>query len=257
MKISKCLFSMVFLFFVTAFISSNAQLIQDNDHNLEENLKKMPLNGFFGITFTNSVPQGEFFDNIHKSGQGLSIFGGYHMDPVPFAFGLEADLIFNGSSESRTKWQWQDPFGYWHNEYDTASTQNMVIPVNVFARLSPNIGNFFFPYAEGFVGITVLNTSYTFNTSFNSNNTDYNNTDNETSVAFSYGGGAGFMIKIADFVQVPSSNVQMLFDVKMRYLKGEQVEYTEWKLVNDQFSETKFKSTTDMVLFMAGLTFRF
>jgi hypothetical protein len=253
----KSVFGLVFLFLFAALLSSNAQTNQQYDRDLVENLKKMPLNGFFGITFTNSVPQGEFFDNIQKSGQGISIFGGYHMDPVPFAFGMEVDVIFNGSTESRSEWQWQDPFGKWHNEYDTASTQNMVIPVNIFARLSPNIGNIFFPYAEGFVGITVLNTSYTFNTSYNVNNNDYNNTDNETSVALSYGGGAGFMIKIVDFVQVPNSNVQMLFDVKMRYLKGEQVEYTEWKLVNDQFTETKFKSETDMVLFMAGLTFRF
>lgn len=238
-------------------ITSLSQRNYDYDQELEEELKKMPLNGFFGITFTNSVPQGEFFDNIPKSGQGLSIFGGYHFDPMPFAIGLEADIIFNGSTESKQQWQWQDPFGKWHTEYDTASTQNMIIPINVFARVSPNIANILFPYAEGFVGMSILNTSYTFKTSYNVNNNDYDDTDNETSVAFSYGGGAGLMIKIADFVQPPNSNVQLLFDIKMRYLKGEEVEYTEWKLVNDQFTEKKFKSETDMVLFLAGITFRF
>ncbi len=252
----KMLNAVIFILF-TAFFSISAQINQDYDPAQLEKLKKIPLNGFFGITFTNSVPQGEFFDNIRKSGQGLSIFGGYHMDPIPFAFGLEADFLFNGSTESKTYWKWEDPFGKWHTEYDTASTQNMIIPINIFARLAPNIGNFFFPYAEGFIGLSILNTSYTYNTSYNVNNNDYNNTDNETSVALSYGGGAGFMMKIADFVQLPNSNVQMLFDVKMRYLKGEEVDYTEWKLIDDKFTETKFKSETDMILFMAGITFRF
>ena len=62
-------------------------------------VRDKPMNGFFGLSFTNMVPQNEYFDNLPKPGLGLSIYGGYYADPVPIAFGAQIDFLFNGSSE--------------------------------------------------------------------------------------------------------------------------------------------------------------
>ena len=56
-------------------------------------LKKKPLNGFFGLSFANAVPQGDLQSNLQKTGLGLSLYGGYYADPVPVAFGLQSDFF--------------------------------------------------------------------------------------------------------------------------------------------------------------------
>jgi hypothetical protein len=258
----------VFCLLITIFSSTvlsaqtkagEAKKIKKSDEEkLIEQLKQKPLRGFFGISFTNSVPQGEFQDNFHKSGQGFSAFGGYFFDPLPIALGLNGDILFYGSQERHGRYNYADPYGIYHTYYDTASTQNMVIPISVFARFQPNVNNFILPYAELNVGLSVLTTSYDYKSSLNINGTTYNDDQSNTSVSFNYGIGAGVMIKLFEFIELPSTIFSMTLDIRMKYIKGTEATYFRGNFTSDNKYELKeMKSQTDLFLTQAGFTFRF
>lgn len=79
---------------ISIFLSSCGIVIAQSDEVLIEQLKQKPLKGIFGLSFTNSVPQNEFYDNLKKSGQGFSLYGGYNFTPVPVTVGLQTDFLF-------------------------------------------------------------------------------------------------------------------------------------------------------------------
>lgn len=120
-----------------------------------EYLKNMPLHGFFGFTFSNSVPQKEYMDNLKTSGPGFGLYGGYRMDPIPVTFGGSADLHFFGS-ETR---YFENRINDWTFSKDTLTTTNLSIPLSVFARLEPNLMTYVFPYLEIGAGFTLLSAS--------------------------------------------------------------------------------------------------
>ena len=236
------------LFYFNIYLYSDDNLTNE-EQQIVEKLKNKPLNGFFGLTFTNSVPQGEFFDSLKNSAQGFSLFGGYDLDPIPVAFGLEVDFLFFGGEERIFKY---GP-GNWAIYRDTVTTQSSMIPLNVFAKLQPNVGNIVYPYVEAIAGINFLSVSADYKSHFG----DRDEKD-RFSVAFNYGFGAGLMVKLVDFVTMPNSYSQLLFDVKMRYLKGTRAEYATVTIKDDSSAEfDDFETNTDMVLFLAGITFRF
>ena len=249
----------IILIILLLCLSSNSfsQSTENFDNQMIEGLKKKPLPFFFGLSYANAVPQNEFMDEMPKVGMGFSINGGWYADPIPVAVGAEFSFLFNGSTDSYYEWYWTDPMNHRWYEKDTASTQNLMMPFNVFVRLQPNIANIFMPYVEGIVGLNIWNTSYSYKTSYNYNNKDYDKTDNKTSVAFNYGFGVGFLVKLVDFVQLPATNVALCFDARMRYLKGSEIEYSEWKIENDEVKEYTHKSTTDIILTQIGFTVRF
>jgi hypothetical protein len=255
LSISKIIIILIFLLLVV-YAKGFSQTSEKVDQQLIENLKHKPLHGFFGISFTNSVPQEEFMDNMQRSGQGFSLYGGYHADPLPLAVGIEGDLLFYGSQERRLDLKWKDPFGITHYYQDTASTQNMVVPIHVFFRVMPDM-KFLIPYLEGFVGMTLLTTSYDYKSGLKIDDDYYHSSEDETDVAFSYGISAGVMVNIVDFITIPDSRVSMLFDLKLKYLKGGEANYWDWNVdENGQFHKKEYKSNTDLILLLAGITIR-
>ncbi len=104
-----------------------------------EALKRKPLKGMFGLSFTNSVPQKEFYDNLKRSGQGFSLYGGYNFAPVPITLGLQTDFLFYGGDERIFRYKNQ---GDWTYLRDTVSYQNMIIPVTVFMQIRPNVAEY-------------------------------------------------------------------------------------------------------------------
>ncbi|MFC2130623.1 outer membrane beta-barrel protein [Bacteroidota bacterium] len=247
------LISLTVLVTVFSVVCLNAQNddLSKNEQELVEKLKNKPLNGFFGITFTNCVPQGEFYDNLKKSGQGFSVFGGYQMDQIPVAFGLEGDIMFFGGDERH--FPVYDKDTGWRKYTDTVETQSMMVPINVFARLQPNIINLFYPYLEGIVGINLLSVSADYRSQY----WDDDSKD-KFDVAFNYGFGAGIMVKLVDFIQLPNSHSQMLFNVGMRLLKGTKADYATVKIKDSGEPDfNDFSTQTDLILFLAGITFRF
>ena len=246
------------LFLLLVFYAKGlSQPSEKIDEQLIEKLKTKPLNGFFGISFTNSIPQGEFMDNIQRSGQGFSLYGGYHADPLPLAVGIEGDILFYGSQERRIDYSFKDPFGVYHNYQDTASTQNMIVPIHLFVRVMPDM-KYILPYFEGFLGMTLLTTSYSYKSGLYVNNSYYHDDTDESDIAFSYGFSAGVMVKIVDFITIPDSRTSLLFDIKLKYAKGGEANYWDWNVTSEgQFQKKEYKSNTDIILLLAGITFRF
>ncbi len=124
---------------LTAFIIAgyNSAFAQTPEQQEAANvLKRKPLNGFFGLSFTNAVPQSDFQSNLQKTGLGLSLYGGYYADPIPVAFGLQTDLLFFGGDTKYFKYQKAG----WNIGTDTVDTQSMIIPITAFVRLQPNTG---------------------------------------------------------------------------------------------------------------------
>lgn len=226
---------------------------QLQDKPLEEQLRQIkliPLSGFFGISATNSVPQNQFQDYLQKSGFGLSLFGGYYADPIPFAAGFNADLIFFGGETKRFKYERP---GGWGLGEDTVTTSSLIVPISIFIRIKPIFFNTFMPYLEGFAGYTILNVSADYKPFWGKADSK-----NKTSFAFHYGASAGLMIELVDFIDLPSSHRTMCLDVRLRYIKGNEADYSTAKINDDTTVDFKdFRSKTDMLLLLLGLTFRF
>ncbi|MFA6570785.1 MAG: hypothetical protein WCT77_06055 [Bacteroidota bacterium] len=231
-----------------------------SDEQQIERLKTKPLHGFFGITFTNMVPQGEYFDNMQKTAQGFSLYGAWYPDPLPLVLGLQGDVLFSGSNEVIGNWYWYDPYGLPHPLKDTLTTQSMIIPITAFVRIQPNLLNWVYPYVEAFAGVNIFNLNTSYKTSFQLDY-NYNTSENKYSASFCYGASVGLIVKLADIVTLPAMHNTVNLELKMRYSKGDKASW--WKANIDQSTHqtsvqlTEFKSKTDMVLFLVGFTFGF
>ncbi|HOV91472.1 MAG TPA: hypothetical protein PLC04_00100 [Candidatus Kapabacteria bacterium] len=223
------------------------------DKNVQERvkeLKAMPIKGFFGFAFSNSVPQKIYMDNIGTSGPGFGLYGGYRFDPIPIVLGLEWDFHF---FESKTwTYSYKLPNG-WTYARDTLTTSTFNMPLSIFTRIEPNISHFVFPYIEGFSGFNLMNSHATYK-SFNSNE---DNRD-KTNLNWIYGVGAGIMVKLADFVQLPNNNTRFLIDLNFRYLWSSCSDYYTVQTNPDaSVIFTQFSSPTEQVLFNLGIVFHF
>ncbi len=215
-----------------------------------EYLKNMPLHGFFGFTFSNSVPQKEYMDNLKTSGPGFGLYGGYRMDPIPVTFGGSADLHFFGS-ETR---YFENRINDWTFSKDTLTTTNLSIPLSVFARLEPNLMTYVFPYLEIGVGFTLLSASADYKSAYFGDAED----KNEFNAYLHYYFGAGVMFKIVDFVMLPNKNTRMLLDIRFKYLTGNETDYYTAKAQPDRSVKfDKYHSKIDQVLFNLGIAFHF
>ena len=239
----------VFMIAVFAIASGNLFAQTQEQQDAAERLKKKPLNGFFGLTFANAVPQGDFYSNLHKTGLGLSLYGGYYADPIPVAFGLQGDILFFGGD---TKYfTWQKPGG-WNAGTDTVETQSMIIPITVFARLQPNTG-IVFPFIEAFAGVNLFSATATYKPYWGPQDDK-----DKFSASFAYGLGAGISVKLVDFIQLPNQRTSLNLDIKMRYAFGTNADYYKVKLDNNTTPEfTSFKSETDMIITNVGVSFCF
>ena len=251
MKYAKIQYAM--LVFTVICFSSVSLFSQGKFHNSEDEqialLKSQPLNGFFGLSFTNAVPQGAFQENIRKTGLGFSLYGGMQLDELPLGFGIEGDILFFGGEDKIYKYK---RTGGWELYGDTVSTSSVVVPLNVFFRLQPNQG-FILPYFEGFAGITFLSTSANYKPAWGPKDSK-----DKFSVAFNYGFGVGFMVKLVDFINLPDEYSTLNLDIKMRYLIGTETKYYTVKLEDDSTPVfTEYNSKTDKIMTMIGIAFRF
>lgn len=215
-----------------------------------EYLKNMPLHGFFGISFSNSVPQKEYMDNLKTSGPGFGLYGGYRMDPIPVTFGGSVDLHFFGSETH----YFENKINDWTFSKDTLTTSNLSIPFSVFARLEPNLMTFVYPYLEVGAGLTMLSANADYKSAFFGNAED----KNEFNAYLHYFVGAGVMFKMVDFVMLPNQNTRMLLDIRFKYLTGNETDYYTAKAQPDRSVKfDKFHSKIDQILFNLGLVFHF
>lgn len=246
-------FKIIIATLLLSVLVSSALLAQDFDADelrAIEELKNKPLHGLFGISFTNSVPQNDFYSNIKRSGPGLSLYGGYTLAPVPVTIGLQTDLLFYGSDTRYFSYHNQ---GGWQYRADTVSYTNLIIPVTAFIQFRPSISDIVFPYMEAFAGITMMSASADFKTF------GFDDSKNQFNASLNYGVGVGTMVKLVDFITLPNFRSRMLLDAKARYMRGTNSDYYVVKQINNDTSADFKKSTskTDMVTVQVGLVFEF
>ncbi len=249
------LYIIVFLLLFNSLLAQKGSPVNDSKNTLSEKerieyLKNMPLNGFFGISFSNSVPQKEYMDNLQTSGPGFGLYGGYRMDPIPVTFGASFDMHFFGSE---TKY-FENRINDWTFSKDTLTTSNLSMPFSVFARLEPNLMTYVFPYIELGAGFTLLNASADYKSFYYGDAED----KDEFNAYLHYYFGAGIMFKMVDFVMLPNNNTRMLLDIKFKYLSGDETDYYTAKAQPDRSVKfDKFHSKIDQILFNLGLVFHF
>lgn len=203
-----------------------------------------------GINFTLGFPSGEFKEHVKRTGIGISgQFMFFNPKPaLPFSAGLNVGYL-NYGSESRL-----EPFSTTIPDVTVeVDRSNNLLNFHILFQLIPPSGAVR-PYIEGLFGGTYLFTE----TSIQSRGTEeVASSTNFDDFAWSYGGGAGFMIHVAG----PSEDLSMIFiDVKARYLLGTEAEYLKEGSVTIEPGRVIYnpsKSKTDLITANIGVIFYF
>lgn len=244
---------LILIFPITLFAQKGEGFTAKSNNSEEERiafLKSIALNGYFGLAFSNTVPQKDYMDNLQSSGPGFGLYGGYRLDPIPLTIGASVDFHFLGG-ETR---YFDNKIYDWTFSKDTLSTSNISVPISLFARVEPNIFNFVFPYAEVGGGFSILNANAEYKSAYWGRAED----KNETTAYLHYYVAAGIMFKLVDFVTLPDKNTRMLLDIKMKYQSGNETEYYTVKSFPDRSVKfDKFRSKVDQIILNVGISFHF
>lgn len=200
-----------------------------------------------GINFALGFPMGEFKENVDRLGFGITgHFAFWNPKPqMPFTFGLSLGYL-NYGSESR-----REPFSLTIPDVtvDVDRTNNLVNFHLLFQVMLPE--GMFRPYAEFLFGGSYLFTE----TQINSRGVqEVASSTNFDDFAWSYGAGAGFLIKVSSGDEQDLGSV--FIDVKARYLLGTEAEYLKEGSVILQGSRVIYdisKSKTDLLTAHIGV----
>ena len=238
----------IILFFLLSFSAVLCQEEVISDSMACVRLKNAPLRGFGGISFTNSVPQGEMYSNLSGAGLGFSLYGAGVFSDFPLAIGGEMDFLIY---DYETKYFNASHSG-WDLGEDTVETKTLVLPLTVFVRLQPSMGRVS-PYLEAFGGCNLLIASADYNAE------SYNgDSKNKFSASFAYGLGAGLMFRVADIIMSETSKMTINIDLRMRYSFGTNADVSTVKIFDDSSVEfTTHESRTNMINTLIGVSFGF
>ncbi len=251
-------------------------------------ITKIKAQSHIGFGLQIGVPINEFRDNTKAVGVGFNLKGYFPFKKeIPIFLGINFGYMLYGSNTQQINQNLNVTAG---------NTVLSTIPVNFEVVTNNNLINSQLalrfkaplegiqPYAEAALGFNYLYTrtkiydntpNRIFSGGNNTNGTNNNNVISArtqiNSFAFTYGGGGGFMIRIAENV---------FLDIRGLYMRGGEAEYYDrtqtqsWKLNftgsnSSQFNPsnptnveataegTPKKSKTDMFLIDFGLTFSF
>lgn len=227
------------------------------DEALVERIKENRLSWQFGLTFLTINPQDSLRRTIQSmglpgTGYGFSFDVSYYLDPIPVAFGGDVGVTFYGESQ-RSFTQRSGPF----IDTLTYKAQNTQVPLHLFLRLQPNMYTWVFPYAEVVGGVTFIGSSLDISRS--NGFTQSADTKAEGDATWQYGVGCGAMVKLVDFVTLPTQLQRMLLHVRMRYLWGSSTSVAAFQ-INENLSTPVIEQpvpSTRIVHFAIGLEGQF
>jgi hypothetical protein len=243
--------------------------VPDQEEEEIKALQRAPKHGFFSLTFGSGNPQGEFQSNIGSGGGGGLVALGYTFEPIlPARFnavnmalsvGAEGGYIGLSSGSARP---------YSLSRYEQFRYSNTIVPLHIFSRLQISLWQWVYPYAELTAGVNIYSAStdgeYYENVrqpdgSINRETRTVSLYANRTGF-WNYGAGAGLMIKLVEFIQLPGSAQSLLLDIRTRYVYGIKTDYQKVTDV-DNAGVTYFRqyhnAGTDMLFVQAGIAFRF
>jgi opacity protein-like surface antigen len=168
-----------------------------------------------GINFLLGFPQGEFKDNVKRTGIGLGLEGFYWVtNDAPFGIGLNLSYMNYGSETRRA------PFSYTIPDVtvDVERTNN-IANFNVVFRLATR-NSLLRPYLDLLFGGAYLFTETKIVST--RNNEEVTTDTNFDDFAWSYGAGAGLMYKV--FTDKENGS-EIFLDFKVRYIYGSDAKY--------------------------------
>ena len=212
------------------------------------NVSSQAQNFQAGIDFTTVFPRGEFRRNIDTNGYGVSGQFLIALGKLPLYAGFDGGFAIYGSQSRNEILSPSIP-----ELRVKVTTTNNIGWTHFLLRAQPRKGKVR-PYAEGLVGAKYLFTDTSIGDNFSDQNIASDTNFSDTTI--SYGVGGGVQIHLADL----SRRSQIVFDTKVRYLRGGHAEYlkegsiirTPTGVVFDVLS-----SRTDVVTLHVGVTFHF
>lgn len=205
----------------------------------------------FGLSFSPSLPRGEFDETLGKTIWGGTLFFTYRPMSFPLKVGTSLGLGIYGSDH------WQEWLGLtWPDVLVDVRATNALVNWYVFLRFEPELG-WVRPYVDIFAGLHILTTD----TRIDDNDWDDDaggdfTVNNASDAAFAFGAGAGLLIPIVRFVRPDGATAASIeLDFSIRYAKGGRAEY----LVQTEFLgvyDSRW-SRTDLLTLSAGLAFGF
>ena len=198
------------------------------------------------LNFITGFPQNEFADNVDNVGLGGGGGVGYHLDVSPIMVGAEFSFLIYGSETQRVPVIITIP-----NVTVDVQTSNNIFLGHFFVRLQSNQG-VVRPYLEGLLGVHNLFTETQIKNG--TGNEVIARSTNQKDSAFSYGTGAGLMIRVK---KTDNDIKEVFINFRVRYLFGGEAEYLSFRRENGQVSIDFNNSRTDLITFQLGVAFTF
>ncbi len=205
----------------------------------------------FSLAFSPSLPSGEFHDVLGKTVWGGSLLFAFRPSRSPVLFG--ASVGFGAYDTDR----WETWLGLTVPDVLVdVRTTNAILAMNLFLRFQPERG-LLRPYFDIFAGIHTLTTDTRIGDGDSDDGGDGDfDVNNSQDSAFAFGLGAGLQLPVIRFVHREGRiGAAIDLDLGIRYAKGGRADYLvesgEIAVYDSRASQT------DMLTFIAGLTFIF
>ena len=203
-----------------------------------------------GVSLMLGSPQGEFKENVDRLGYGIQVHGTLWAPEKfrPFTVGLNLGYMVYGEESEKRRFSNTIPDA----TVDVNHT-NSLVNFHLLFQISPFTGTWR-PYVEGLFGGAYIFTSTSIESEWD--NDDIATSTNFDDYTWSYGGGAGLLIKLSEELGDVST---LYLDLKARYLFGTKAEYLAEGSINvDQNNGHVYydvlESKTDLITFHIGVT---
>ncbi len=203
-----------------------------------------------GVSLLIGSPQGEFKEKVDRLGYGIQVHGTLWAPGKnkPFTVGLNLGYLVYGEESFKRPFSLTNP-----DVYVDVNRTNSLVNFHLLFQLSPFTGTWR-PYFEGLFGGAYLFTTTNIESEWD--NDEIARSTNFDDFTWSYGGGAGMLIKLMG----ESGDMSALYlDLKARYMFGTEAEYlAEGSIEIDQANNAVYydvlKSKTDLLTFHIGVT---
>jgi len=207
------------------------------------------------LYFDLGFPQGEFKNNLDKTGLGMGLNIGVRLGNSPVVFGVDMAIMQYGEDER------YESFSNIPDVTVRVVNSYNILQGHVFLRLQPFDEAAFSPYFDVLVGLNYLWAE----TSIKDEDWDEEDvfsTVNFDDAALSYGFGGGVMIGLGGAKAGPAKRKVMEFflDLRARYIFGGNAQYLqEGSIVVDGQDVTYYysESKTDLLTFQIGVGMKF
>ncbi len=228
----------------------------------------------FGGSFDLGFPQDKFRDNVDNTGIGGGLFLTIGLPDMPLAVGASIDFLRYGSETREAPWSQTIP-----DVFLDVKTTHDLLAGHLSFRVQPAIG-FFEPYMEALIGFHYLWTKTSVSDQ-DSDSEEIASTTHISSLAFSYGVGAGVMFRVYDVPRDygaegaerdPLEDIESVGTEKegeidlrsvgifldLRYLRGGEADYLTEGAIHVEDGKVRYDirhSRTDIIIMRIGISF--